>query len=174
MTKKVYYLIPLGITAAILLAFSLGHLREKAGPTARVEYDKRAKNSKEADKSAIESQIEGQLKDSAEQGSIHVRIYSEAVFPKGTLKPGSTIIQNPPDSGGVIQVEIILKDTKETVYKSGKLKEGESLYKLYLNRELKAGSHEARADIHIFDKKGEKETGGFSADMKLIVGKQEK
>lgn len=168
------YLIPLGIMASLLLAFSLSHLWEKAGKAVQMEYDKKAKSSEEAEKSAVESQLEGQLEDSAEKGNVHIRIYSETAFPEGTLKPGNTIIQNPPDSGGAIQVEIVLKDSGETVYKSEKLKEGASLYKLRLNRELNTGIHEAAAKIHVFDKEGKKETGGFSTDMKLIVGDAEK
>lgn len=163
------YLAFLSILALLLLGFSLSLIKGKLYPAKNVEYDKRADKSEEAEKSAIESQIAGQLEEAAQKGSIHVRIYSEATFPNGSGQPGDTVIQNPPSGGGSIRVEISLNDTKETVFKSGMLKEGESLYKIRLNRRLKRGTYDATAQIYVYDEDGEMETGGFSTGMKLII-----
>lgn len=163
------YLLPLGVVAALLLAFSLSYMWKKAEPQADVEYDKRAEKTEEAEKSAIETQISGQMDETGKKYGIHFRIYSEVNFPEGSEKPGETIIQNSPDSRAVIRVEIVLNETGKAVFVSEKLKEGESLYKISLTEKLKAGTYDAAARIHVYDREGKKESGGFSAGMKLKV-----
>lgn len=118
-----------------------------------------------------------QLQSQSERSDFHFRISGQGTFPEGTSKPGTLVIENPPDNRYRLQVTIKEKDTGEELYRSPVLKPGENINSLSLKKKLNRGNHLATACIKALketEKTGGKaktadEEGEASADILLQV-----
>lgn len=85
---------------------------------------------------------------------------------KGDAK---VLIGNPPNNTYDFHVEIFLDETKELLYKSGKIPPNHHVENIKLEKSLSKGTHTATAYFNIYDKSGEKVVGKSAAGLNIIV-----
>ncbi len=115
-----------------------------------------------------QEEVQAELDRIVEEGMLNISIASVIEFADGT-SPGTAYIENVPGNHYVMQVDIVLDETGETIYRSGGLKPDSYIEKIALSQDLDAGSYAATATFHALDPDTLDEVGQAAAKVTLNV-----
>lgn len=90
------------------------------------------------------SEIADLLNQKVEEGMVDIGIAAEPAFEEGGKK-GKLGIENVPGNRYSLQVDLLLDETQETLYRSGLIDPGYYIEYVALNRQLKNGDYQATA-----------------------------
>ena len=115
-----------------------------------------------------QEEVQAELDRIVEEGMLNISIASVIEFADGT-SPGTAYIENVPGNHYVMQVDIVLDETGETIYRSGGLKPDSYIEKIALSQDLDAGSYATTATFHALDPDTLDEVGQAAAKVTLNV-----
>lgn len=113
-------------------------------------------------------EVQAELDRIVEEGMFNISIASVVEFADGTA-PGTAYIENVPGNRYVMQVNIALDDTGETVYESKGLKPGSYIEDITLSKDLEPGNYAATATFSALDTDSLEEVGKAAAKVTLSV-----
>ncbi|WP_165253877.1 hypothetical protein [Adlercreutzia sp. ZJ304] len=113
-------------------------------------------------------EIQAELDRKIEEGMFNISIASVIEFQDGSSS-GTAYIENVPGNQYVMQVDIKLDETGETIYESGGLKPDSYIKDIALTRDLDAGTYQATATFHAIDPETLEEQGQAAAKITLNV-----
>lgn len=113
-------------------------------------------------------EIQAELDRVVEEGMFNISIASVAQFADGASE-GELRIENVPGNRYLMQVDIVLEDTGETVYESGIIEPDHHIQKDRLLVNLPKGSYDAIATFRALDPSTEEEVGTAAAKMVIQV-----
>lgn len=108
------------------------------------------------------------LQEATDKSSFQFRINSRPVF-AGSSAKGPLFIENPKENRFLMRVNIRLKETGETVYKTKAIRPGYGIGSDRLSKKLPAGEHEAVAVITAVDPENGRTAGSAQAKLSLII-----
>lgn len=105
-----------------------------------------------------EEEIQKMLDDKVAEGSVQINMNSKLVFKDGKAK-GYVRIVNSPNNHYKLVVEMIRKDTKETIYQTGAMDPGNYLEQDRLDVDLPKGDYPVSIHFRNYDRKSEQFVG---------------
>lgn len=105
-----------------------------------------------------EEEIQKMLDDKVAEGSVQINMNSKLVFKDGKAK-GYVRIVNSPNNHYKLVVEMIRKDTSETIYQTGAMYPGNYLEQDRLDVDLPKGDYPVSIHFRNYDRKSEQFVG---------------
>ena len=105
-----------------------------------------------------EEEIQKMLDDKVAEGSVQINMNSKLVFKDGKAK-GYVRIVNSPNNHYKLVVEMIRKDTSETIYQTGAMDPGNYLEQDRLDVDLPKGDYPVSIHFRNYDRKSEQFVG---------------
>lgn len=109
-----------------------------------------------------------ELQDMLDRSVIAFSINTSPVFLNGTSE-GNLLIENPGNNAKLIQVSILMDDTKEEIYASKLLKPGTYIESVKLDKVLEKGTYDATAYFSAYDEESGEYIGQTGAQIAITV-----
>lgn len=114
-------------------------------------------------------QIQAQLNEQVEKGTLHINVAGIIIFPDGTKGEGIANIENVHTNLYNMIIDIELDSTGENVYKSGIIKPGQYIEKISLSKDLQPGQYDANVIFSAVSKKDNSKIGQVIAKVKIVI-----
>ena len=115
-----------------------------------------------------EEEIQAELNRVVDEGMFNISINSNPVYKSGTSR-GSVKIENVPSNRYLMQVDITLDDTGETVYKTGLIEPNHYIQTAKLDKFLEKGEYSATATFNAYEKESKEYVGTAAAKILLTI-----
>lgn len=113
-------------------------------------------------------EMQAELDRIVEEGMFNISIASVIQFDEGTAS-GKAYIENVPGNRYLMQVDITLDDSGETVYETKAIKPGQYIEDITLSKDLDQGTYPATATFTALDADSREEVGQAAAKVTLNV-----
>ncbi len=115
-----------------------------------------------------QEEVEKILQQAADESMFSFQINSRIQLDNSSSE-AKLLLGNPPNNVYDFYIEMVLDDTNEVIYKSGRIPPNHHIEKFKLNKNLGKGDYKATAFFYIFDKKGENIVAKSAAGVNITI-----